>query len=65
MYPNQGGHSRSGTMGAGDTASDMSNMLRKYKIVILGEQSSKQTNHKVFGFLKHYYLFLHMYYFSR
>ena len=47
---NFGGHSRTGsnsTRGAatttGDTASDMSNLLRKYKIVILGEQSSKRS----------------------
>lgn len=41
------GHSRSGSVTrpttiAGETsASDMSNLLKKYKIVILGEQSSK------------------------
>jgi hypothetical protein len=47
MYPQ--GHSRSGssttraaTTTMGDTTSDMSNLLRKYKIVILGEQSSKR-----------------------
>ena len=28
----------------GDTTSDMSNVLRKYKIVILGEQSSKDLS---------------------
>lgn len=47
----QAGHSRSGsntrpatTMGGGDTTSDVSGMLKKYKIVILGEQSSKRKN---------------------
>jgi hypothetical protein len=52
------GHSRSGsssraatTTNGLDTTSDMSNMLRKYKIVILGEQSSKnarQVKHVLF-----------------
>ena len=36
--PTRGKHSRLGT---GETASDVSGMLRKYKLVILGEQSSK------------------------
>ena len=51
MY-SQGQHSRSGsstrpatTIGGADTTSDVSNMLRKYKIVILGEQSSKGEAH--------------------
>ena len=42
------GHNRSGsgtrpaTVLAETSASDMSNLLKKYKIVILGEQSSKK-----------------------